>query len=1265
MNIPKKSRDTLFLLFLLFLTTGVFGQKNILDDIFHHYNVISIDLSPIHSQANKGDNDLFRLKDGKGGYWEMYLYDSQIISSNYISRFADGKGVHTGQRTTAIPMQGYLKGKPHSRVSMTFNNDFIYGFVYDEGHYTFIEPLRHFYTKAEKNKFIIYTPDDIKDDSPRTCAVTDLYNKTRETESISTPRVVGDCYIIDYAIANDFLMFQEYGSVAATENHAIGVINNVQTNYDDEFADEIQFSVVEQFTATSAASDPWTSSTDIGDLLDDFTDWAPNGFGADHDVATLWSHRDFDGNTIGLAWVGVVCTGLRYNVCQDWTSNANLKRVQLAHELGHNFSAEHDADGSPYIMAPVVNNSNQWSNASITDINQHVASRWCLSSCASSSPPQASFSFDISENCTPGEVQYFNTSPGSDLSFSWTFPGGIPSSSTLENPTVTYPDAGTYDATLTVTNSAGSDTETLIDGIIIEQSPDANFSFDIDETLVSFYNFSQSSTGYFWDFGDGSTSSQSDPIHDFLEDGVYTVTLTGYNNCGEQSQSQTIEIATLPSATFMAENTQGCTPLAVQFLSDASSNTDTYFWEFEGGNPATSTMENPVVNYDNPGIYDVMLVVANETGSDTTFFEDYIQVSGLPVADFEYDVSGNIVDFTFLGANADSYSWDFGDNSISSEQNPSHTYDQSGTYTVVLIAQGPCGEAAFTQEITISLSPVASFDIISQNSGCASLDVSFQSTSTNDPDSYMWTFEGGNPSTSTDPNPTITYDSPGVFDVSLTVSNAFGEDVISMPDAVTVFDIPTTLFDVVTDGLDNFFTNNSLNADTYLWDFGDGTTSQETNPSHTYLQEGVYLVSLSATNQCGTATYEIEINNYTDVTADFSVVNSSGCADLIVDFQNTSSDNVETWLWTFEGGDPASSTEENPIVTYTQPGTYDVTLTVSNPQYTQTITLSELVVVYDVPDVDFDYFDDLFDVQFTNLSNGGDSYLWDFGDGNTSSEENPFHTYGAEGTYDVTLTVTNQCGSVSYSTSIQINDLPTGAFSVDYQTGCAPLTVQFSDMSSSNVVEFFWTFEGGDPESSTLENPEITYTIPGTYDVILIVQSEAGYDTVTKVDYIQVLSLPVAEFSYSIADNMVTFMANDSEESTYHWDFGDGTTGEGQNIVHAYQDGGDYQVILTTANSCGEDTTTMDITIINTSSIEFDPQSITIFPNPAHNFIFVDFQKNITTPIAFSLWNTEGKMIRKGVFKSEKSVINVTNWTSGVYYLKIGPSFYKKVLLLD
>jgi len=159
-----------------------------------------------------------------------------------------------------------------------------------------------------------------------------------------------------------------------------------------------------------------------------------------------------------------------------------------------------------------------------------------LDNCTSSTnPPVADFTANVIEDCTVGEVVYISNSTGTDLAYSWEFPGGVPATSTQESPSVQYPDAGTFSASLTVTNSAGTNTLSDPSAATIVNSPEVEFAFNVNESLVSFFNVSQYSDAYLWDFGDGNTSTQSDPLHTYEEDGSYNVTLSGFNFCGEQS----------------------------------------------------------------------------------------------------------------------------------------------------------------------------------------------------------------------------------------------------------------------------------------------------------------------------------------------------------------------------------------------------------------------------------------------------------------------------------------------------------------------------------------------------------------------------------------------------------------------------------------------------------------------------------------------------------------------------------------------------------
>ena len=1179
-------------LFIISLFSSYFlnGQtnQNLLEQTFYDYEVVQLNTEFLNTKVRNGKFITLDIPKNKTQSWTVEIYDSGLLSEDYISRYVEDGNIIQGERTSAKPMQGVIVGDNSSSVALTFNDGFVYGFIKDGKGYHYIEPLDYYEKDADDNQFLVYHESDLKPTENKKCGVTAAQQIQGEVDAHIHEKGGSRtefCYDVDYAIANDFLMFQEFGSVAAVENHAIATTNNVQTNYDDEFEDELQLVIVEQFTVTTSNGDPWSSTTDAGDLLDSFTDWGPGGFSSVHDIGSLWTDRNFDGSTIGIAWVGVVCTGNRYNCLQNFTSNPNTKRVMVAHEIGHNFSANHDASGSFTIMAPSVTTSTVWSSQSINSIDNHVNTRWCLTECSGTgSAPTADFDYTIINECTPGEVFYNNLSTGAGISYQWQFEGGNPATSTQENPSVIYNNAGVFDVTLTVTNANGSDVSVQNNIIEIFATPEPDFSFNVSGTIASFFNLSTNANLYFWDFGDGTFSTQTDPVHDYLTDGVYEVTLTATNDCGDFSTTDFIVIVTPPTAEFTYDISSGCAPFDVQFTNLSSDNSDGFLWSFPGGTPSTSTEENPTVTYNESGIFDVTLIVSNSAGQDAEIANSLIEVVESPVADFSYSLIGNEVTFVNFSDFGDTYEWDFGDGNSSILQNPTHIFEEDGDYEVVLTVTNECGTDMVSSTITISLAPTALFNISTAAVGCAPLEVAFEDASTNSPDTYFWEFEGGNPATSTMQNPVVIFANPGEYNVSLTVTNQYGSNTFMVTDAIQVIADPIADFSVVENGLEVQLTNQSSNGVDYAWDFGDGETSTEENPSHTYQNEGVYTITLNTIGECGTSTSTQTINNYTPVTADFSVTNADGCADLVVNFTNNSSDNVVSYFWEFEGGSPATSTAENPTITYSSAGNYDVMLIVSHPQSTDTLVIEDAVQVSDVPTADFNFLNNQLEISFNNLSIDGDVFNWNFGDGTTSTEINPVHIYDETGTYTVVLTAENECGTTTATSEVIVSELPSAAFIAEDTEGCGPFNVQFVDQSSDNSTSWLWTFEGGNPSTSAEQNPEVVYNAAGSYDVSLIVTSLSGQDTITLVDYITVLSVPVADANITVVDNEFAGQYTGSANADVNW-IVNGDSFEGNEVAYTFSANGSYDVTIVAFNECGSDT------IIETVLINVFPEA--------------------------------------------------------------------------
>ena len=541
------------------------------------------------------------------------------------------------------------------------------------------------------------------------------WEKIKQEQSTKAPNGNGEksvaCYEIDYAIANDWLMFNSYGSVAAVENHNNAVMNNVQTNYDDEFNHEFDFVIVTIFVATSNP-DPWTPSTDASTFLASFRSWGNAGnFGVTFDNAGIWTDRNFDGSTVGIAYVGGFCNNLKYHALSDYTTTAWQLRVMTSHEIGHNGNYGHDSGGG-FIMSPFVNNSNTWSAASLATINSYLQGRinnGCLTVCASGVPPSAAFTADVQDGCVPLVVNFMDNSAGVPTNWSWSFPGGTPSSSTDQNPTVVYNSMGTFDVTLSVTNNFGSDQITQTGFINVNDVPVPSFIHSTNLFDAFFTNTSFNGDSYFWDFGDGNFITDENPTHTYGADGLYPVTLEVTNVCGTTTYQDVVTIVTPPMALFSSDVTSGCEPLTVQFFDQSSSNATSWIWSFPGGTPSTSTAQFPNVTYDAPGTYDVSLTAGNTAGNDTYSVSQYIEVLGLPVSNFTYSVNGNTVTFTNTSEYGDSFYWTFGDGNNSTEENPSHTYLTDGDYTVELIVTNTCDSDLNSQTVSIVVTSCGSF----------------------------------------------------------------------------------------------------------------------------------------------------------------------------------------------------------------------------------------------------------------------------------------------------------------------------------------------------------------------------------------------------------------------------------------------------------------------------------------------------------------------------------------------------------------------------
>ncbi len=451
------------------------------------------------------------------------------------------------------------------------------------------------------------------------------------------------------------------------------------------------------------------------------------------------------------------------------------------------------------------------------------------------------------------------------------------------------------------------------------------------------------------------------------------------------------------------------------------------------------------------------------------------------VANFSTSTNTFTANFASLTGGATSYNWSFGDGTFSTATNPSHTYAAQGTYNVCLIVTSTCGADTTCSPVTITCSaPNAAF-----NSASTLLAATFTNTSTANGGvlSYAWTFGDGG--TSILPSPSHTYAAPGTYNVCLIATTSCGIDTTCSPVTISC-PVPVANYFTNSTFYNASFVNTSTGSQlSYNWTFGDGGNSNLQHPSHTYAQAGTYNVCMIATSVCGADTI-CQAVTITCPPPGGSFTASS--MQLVGIFASMFTGPVITYFWTF--GDGGTSNSPSPNHSYAQGGTYTVCLIATGPCGVDTICQSVDICL--LPNTAFTTSTSGLSATFNNTTSSATqplSYVWDFGDGGTSTATSPVHTYTANGTYWVCLTATSVCGTETHCDSVTVTcQLPSSAW---ISNGSFP-TVFFQDLSSGNPNTWQWDF--GDGATSSLQNPSHTYVATGLYQVCLVAGNACGDD---------------------------------------------------------------------------------------------------------------------------------------------------------------------------
>ena len=884
------------------------------------------------------------------------------------------------------------------------------------------------------------------------------------------------------------------------------------------------------------------------------------------------------------------------------------------------------------------------------------------------------FTNTVPLSCTPpANIDFTNasTGPGS-LTYLWNFGDGT--TSTLQNPSHTYIGTGSFNVTLTTTSTLGCSSTRIVNNAVVISPNVTNFSSPASVSVNTGASFTNTSNplpvSQVWDFGDGTTSTASNPVKSYAAPGVYTVTLTGiYAGC-PFTVSNSIVVVSNTLANFSSPDTISCkTPHIVNFQ-DLSIGAVSWLWNF-GDSTATSTIQNPIHTYSNYGNFNVTLISTNAAGrKDTIIKPNFIKISravitvtGLPARGcIPYTINPN-PNITSLSS-VTSYLWNFGDGATSPLKNPSHTYNTQGTYTVSLIittALGCSDTLTILSGVKVGTKPTVNFSA-TPTVACVASPVQFTDLSSAGVDEWVWDF--GDLPTDTIKNPIHGFSIPGTFTVMLIAKKSGCSDSLKKVAYINILP-PLSKFIATPDCSTRTkftFTDNSTGPLTWLWNFGDGspTSNAQNPPTHIFPSLGVYTVSLFVTNGgcSNTSTQTIRVINENP---DFTSNKTTFCKknDILFIATNINTANIKQYFWDFGDGITIGVTDSTVTHQYNNSGNFTVSLittdfngckdTVTKNSYfrangplsnftgTNTGGCNGLTATFN-------------DLSTSDGVNPIISWRWDFGDGNIQTYLSPpfTHTYNTVGVFSVSLITKDASGCLD---TLTINNLinstdPSVAFSSTDTLTCPGANINWNVNATGTINNYLWNF--GDGTTSTLGSPPKSYLSSGTYSVKLFVTDSYGCtDSLFKSNYIKVSS-PQANF---IMDDSLSscapFEVNFTNTSTFYssqiWTFEPGFTSSLQNPSHYYITPGVYnaELIVTSPGGCMDtayktvslfDNSGTTINYITTSGCKPQSVNFNVVTNGPSSYIwdFGDGQSQISnSPILSHTYNTPGNFIPK------------------------------------
>ena len=472
--------------------------------------------------------------------------------------------------------------------------------------------------------------------------------------------------------------------------------------------------------------------------------------------------------------------------------------------------------------------------------------------------PLADFDFTVGEGCQSQVVTLKNTSTNISLPLSshcqWEFDDGS-EPVFAKDLSHDYSKSGSYDIKLTVHHDSAC-FHSVTKKVVVEPKHTALFSVgehgDCLPITVQYFDQSDHAVSWFWEFGDGSTSSDQHPIHVFNEfpEKEIKLTITTEDSCVMSVTQKNIKPF---RSEFELSQSVGCVPFEVSFR-NVSNRSTSCRWDFGDGH--TSDLINPSHLYEQQGDYLVQLAVSNEFGCHDTSYFKYVSAN-LPQANFVVeDAEGCApfkISFKDSSLNSNEWFWDFGDGTTSQSQDPEHIYHLPGLYSVSLSSQnGNCRDSIVKDTLIHVLGGVAEFEV-KEDTLCAESEITIINLS-REVSTLEWNFGDGSSFYGSEPR--HRYSAGGEYTISLKAENKNGcISYFRNPIPIVIASKPQALFEVASSSVcvDQNFTlsNNSVDANQYLWSFGDGTFLQDFEPIKSYADAGVRELYLAAHNDFG------------------------------------------------------------------------------------------------------------------------------------------------------------------------------------------------------------------------------------------------------------------------------------------------------------------------------------------------------------------------------------------------------------------------------